>query len=197
MRLAKAYHFGHAALFLSELFVEQSPALRELAFEVRMREPASPSAQHPCHPHTHSQRHRPVCHRACCQLLREITLDEFMQINSLDDDLAWAFDIEDGYFDIDGDGYISSDELRLFVLMMLGYDYPYRSDFSFSHGHAKLAVMMADRDGDGKLSMAEMQTLIDGSYKDDTILDETMPSPVSSKALIDDDSSYKDDNEHD
>jgi hypothetical protein len=35
-----AYRFGHAASFLSGLFVEQSPALRELAFEVRMREPA-------------------------------------------------------------------------------------------------------------------------------------------------------------
>jgi hypothetical protein len=31
---------GRAVYFLSELFVEQSPALRELVFEVRMREPA-------------------------------------------------------------------------------------------------------------------------------------------------------------
>jgi hypothetical protein len=42
----------------------------------------------------------------------------------------------------------------------------------FTRGHAQLAVMMADRDGDGKLSMTEMQTLIDGSYQDDTMTPE-------------------------
>jgi Ca2+-binding EF-hand superfamily protein len=93
-----------------------------------------------------------------------------MQIHRLDDDLALAFDIEEmeaHYFDFDDDGYISSDELSFFVLLMLD---PYRSDVSFTRGHAKLAVMMADRDGDGKLSMAEMQSLIDGSYKDDAMM---------------------------
>jgi Ca2+-binding EF-hand superfamily protein len=97
-------------------------------------------------------------------------LDEFMQINSLDDDLAWAFDIDEmeaDYFDIDGDGYISEDDLHFFVLMRLC---PHSADeFCFTRGHAQLAVMMADRDGDGKLNMAEMQTLVDGSYKDDTM----------------------------
>jgi Ca2+-binding EF-hand superfamily protein len=90
-----------------------------------------------------------------------------MQIHILDDSLATAFfEKQADYVDIDGDGNISEDDLRFFVILKL---YPYRSDLSFTHFHAKLAVMMADRDGDGKLSMAEMQTLIDGSYKDDAM----------------------------
>jgi hypothetical protein len=172
------YHFGHAAIFLGGLLIEQSPALCDFAVEVRMREPASPSAQHPRHPHTHSHRHLPVCHRACCQLLREITLDEFMQINRLDDRLATAFfETQAEYVDFDGDGYISVDDLRFFVGMMLDYTRLEQKfsligssfrlvDYSFTRGHAHLAVMIADRDGDGRLNMAEMQTLIDGSYMD-------------------------------
>jgi Ca2+-binding EF-hand superfamily protein len=98
-----------------------------------------------------------------------------MHIDRLDADLAWAFFEMDADFfmavDIDGDGYISTDDLRFFMLMML--DYPFgENDFSFTRGHAQLAVMMLDRGGDGKLSKAEIQTLIDGSYTDDTMTPE-------------------------
>jgi Ca2+-binding EF-hand superfamily protein len=103
-------------------------------------------------------------------------LDEFVQIDRLDD-LAWAFFAMDGdfvdadYVDADGDGYISADDLCFFMPMMLDYTY-HADDFFFSHNHAQLTVMMADRDGDGKLSMAEMQTIIDGSYMDDRMTPE-------------------------
>jgi hypothetical protein len=45
-------------------------------------------------------------------------------------------------------------------------DSPFRADdFSFTHGHAQLAVLMADRDGDGRLSYCEVRTILDGTYK--------------------------------
>jgi Ca2+-binding EF-hand superfamily protein len=98
--------------------------------------------------------------RACCQLLQELTLEEFMQIDRLDEDLAWVFSGMDAdNVDVDGDGYISTDDFFRIL----------PDDFFLTRAHAQLTVMMADRDGDGKLSMAEMQTLIDSSYMDDAM----------------------------
>jgi Ca2+-binding EF-hand superfamily protein len=95
-----------------------------------------------------------------------------MHIDRLDADLALAFfEMDADFVDIDGDGYISTDDLRFFMLMML--DYPFgENEFSFTRGLAQLAVMMLDRDGDGKLSKAEIQTLIEDSYTDDTMMPE-------------------------
>jgi hypothetical protein len=118
-------------------------------------------------------------------------LDEFMQIDSLDDDLAdfveFAFD-EVGpnyiYGNLDGHDYVSPDELFYSILEVLyGFSYGAEGDSGadldsfgpvpiFTRGQGQLAVMMADRDGNGKLSMAEMETLVDGSYKDDTMTPE-------------------------
>jgi hypothetical protein len=84
--------------------------------------------------------------------------------------------------DFDGDGFVSSDEL--FTSVHVPFDAPFyfmhgavrddlffpADDVSFTRGHAQLAVMMADRDGDGKLSMAEMRSILDGSYTDDMMM---------------------------
>jgi Ca2+-binding EF-hand superfamily protein len=102
-----------------------------------------------------------------------------MQIYSLAN--SFAATVEEmgaDYVDIDGDGYVSEEDLFLFVIMMLTFPegaeslFMHTSATLFTHGHAQLAVMMADHDGDGKLSMSEMHAITYGSYMDDTMTPE-------------------------
>jgi hypothetical protein len=124
-------------------------------------------------------------------------LDEFMQIDSLDDDLSYfvdfAFDevgpdyTDYTYGNLDGDDYVSPDELFYFILdVMHGFSYGAEGDSGtnldsigpvpiLTRGQALLAVMKTDRDSIGKLSMAEMQTIVDEIY----LQDDTMPPELS------------------
>jgi Ca2+-binding EF-hand superfamily protein len=71
-------------------------------------------------------------------------------------------------FDLDSDGYVTAFELGKLVRVPfeLG-EVGARDVFYFTRGQAQLALMMADRDGDGRLSMTEMIPLVEGSYLDD------------------------------
>jgi hypothetical protein len=172
-----AFRFGHGAGFLIGLYFEQSRAMRELTFAVRTyaRARVTPRAIPASSPHALTSVLVPYVRRACCQLLlRETTLDKFVQIDSLDDDLANFVDFtfeELGHDyingNLDGDDYVSPDELFHYMLdVVRGFSFG-ADHVSFSpvpiltRGEALLAVMMADRDGNGKLSMAEMQTIVD------------------------------------
>jgi hypothetical protein len=106
--------------------------------------------------------------RLDCDANGEVTIGEFLLIDSLASTTALAVATAFGhgyggvnYGCMDGAGAadgISPDELLCFV-----HDY---ADYSsFTYGHAELAVTMADRDGNGRLSLAEMGTILDGTYK--------------------------------
>ena len=80
------------------------------------------------------------------------TLSVFSPGGDAQQKMQYAFDI----YDIDGDGFISQDELQTILKMMVGTNL----DKSQMSHIVEKTIMEADHDGDGKLSFTEFSKVM-------------------------------------